>query len=538
VPGSLVGVDVATPFFRRPDVKDAEPFALLVLLLATAGLIAIVSGRLTEWVRIPSPALVFAGSAAMVAVFRDLEPTSEFTVDRVVTIALLCILFDGGMHIGWSRFRAAATPIAVTGVFGTLLTVAAGAALIHYIFGLSWYVAVLLGTAVAPTDPAVVFSVLGKREVSGASGAILEGESGMNDPVGIALMASLIAAGSLSPHTFGSVGAGFFLQMGVGLVVGLLGGWGLLWFMREVSLPSEGLYSLRTLAGAFALYGVATVARGSGFLAVFVAGIVLGDARAPFKKEIERFHGALASLGEIAAFLALGLTADLSIIVHSDVWIPGLVLGAALAFVIRPVLVGLCLLPSRLPRNQLAFVLFAGLKGAVPILLGSFLLAEHSAEGERLYGIVIVVVMFSVIVQGSLAPVVARWLKVPMRVIEPQPWGLGVRLTQEPDYAHRFTVVAGSVADGSTIQDLTEVSGEVSVSLVIRAGRLVPALPSMTLRSGDDVMVLADPATRSELATVFGLTEVSVRETNKVVAWGSKKFRWRPRQDSNLRPTD
>ncbi len=516
-------------------MTDAEPFALLVLLLSTAGLVAIVSGRLSEWVRIPSPALVFVGSAAAVALVPALHPSSEFTVERVVTIALLCILFDGGMHVGWKRFRAAAGPIAITGVLGTILTAAAGAALVHYGFHLAWYVSVLVGTAVAPTDPAVVFSVLGKREVSGASGTILEGESGVNDPVGIALMASLITAGALTPAAFGDVGGGFLLQMGVGGAVGLLGGRALLWFMRKVALPSEGLYSLRTLAGALVLFGLATVAHGSGFLAVFVAGIVLGDAGAPFKREIERFHGALASLAEIVAFLALGLTVDLGLMAHANVWGPGLILGAALAFVIRPILVGLCLIPSRLPRNQLAFVLFAGLKGAVPILLGSFLLAEHVPDGQRLYGIVVVVVVFSVVVQGSLAPFVARWLKVPMRIVEPQPWALGVRLTEQPEGAHRFTVVEGSTADGCSIQDLTEVSGEAWVSLVVRGGRLVPVRPGTMLRAGDDVMVLADPATRSELARAFGLEEASDEVPSRAVPWGSRR---RPRQDSNLRPAD
>lgn len=503
-------------------MTDAQPFALVVLIVAVTGIVAIVAGRLSAWLKVPSPILVLAGAASAVALVPSLRPGSEFTVERVVTVALVCILFDGGMHIGWRRFRSAAAPIAMTGVVGTVLTVAACAVLIHAAFGIDWYVAVLVGTAVAPTDPAVVFSVFGKREISGASGTILEGESGANDPVGIALMASLVAAGGLTSSVVGDVGRGFLLQMGVGAAVGLIGGWALLWFMRAVPLPSEGLYSLRTLAGALALFGVATVANGSGFLAVFVAGILIGDARAPFKREIERFHGALASMAEIVAFLALGLTVDIELLSHRDVWGPGLILGAALAFVIRPVLVGLCLVGSGLPRNQRAFVLFAGLKGAVPILLGSFLLAAHVPDAERLYGIVVVVVVFSVVVQGSLAPVVARWLRVPMRVNEPKPWGLGVRLSEEPDGVHRFTVRPGSPADGRSIEDLTDVSGEAWVSLVIRGGRLLHVTPGVTLRAGDDVMVLADEDTRDELREAFGLAEVSDPRKRRAVTWGRR----------------
>ena len=506
-------------------MTDAGPFALVVLLVALVGLVAVLSSRLTAWVKIPSPALVLVGAAVAVQLVPSLQPSSELTVERVVTIALLFILFDGGMHIGAKRFRKAAGTIAVVGVLGTILTVAAASVLIHYAFGFDWYVAVLVGTAVSPTDPAVVFSVLGKREVSGDSGTILEGESGANDPVGIALMASLLTAGGLTHSAWGHVGDDFLLQMGIGAVVGFFGGKALLWFMRKVPLASEGLYPLRSLASALVLFGVATVAFGSGFLAVFVAGIVIGDEEAPFKREVERFHGALASLGEIVAFLALGLTVNLEVIFHPDVWVPGLILAVVLAFVIRPVLVGLCLLPSGLPRNQAAFVLFAGLKGAVPILLGSLILAAKVPEASRLYGIVVVVVVFSVVVQGSLAPIVARWLRVPMRIIEPQPWALGVRLRQEPDGVHRFTVVEGSPADGKNIQDLTDVSDGAWVSLIVRGGKLVPVRPSTTLVAGDDVMVFAGPDTRAELQSAFGLEEVATPHTGRVAAWGSRRRR-------------
>jgi potassium/hydrogen antiporter len=466
-------------------------------------MVAVLSNRLTEWVRIPSPALVLAGAAVAVKAIPVLHAPSELTVGRVVTVALACILFDGGMHIGWSRFRSAAAPIVVVGVVGTFLTVAAGAVLAHFGFGVTWYASLLVATAVAPTDPAVVFSVLGQREISGRGGTILEGESGANDPVGIALMSGLIGAGGLSAGALAHVGGEFVVQMAVGAAVGILGGRALLWFMRRVPLPDEGLYPLRTLASALMLFGVATLARGSGFLAVFVAGIVLGDGRAPYKREIERFHSAIASLAEIAAFVVLGLTVDLATLARADVWIPGVLLGAALAFVIRPLLVGLCLIPARLASNQRNFVLFAGLKGAVPILLGSFLLAARLPHAERFYGIVVVVVVFSVVVQGSLVPAAARLLRVPMRTIEPEPWALGVRLRDEPSGVHRLTVMAGSPADGRTIEDLAELPRDAWVSFVVRAGQLVPVRRGTTLRAGDDVLVLADPHLHDELAAAF-----------------------------------
>ncbi|MCU1672844.1 MAG: cvrA [Frankiales bacterium] len=481
-------------------MEDVQPFGLLVLVIAAVGLVAVLSNRLSERLQVPTPAFFLAGAALAAHHVDALHAPPHRTVERLVTIALVVILFDGGMHLGWRRVRAAAVPIGVTGVVGTFLTTAAVAALAHWGFDLDWYLAVLVGTAVAPTDPAVVFSVLGQRELGGRSGTILEGESGANDPVGIALMASLITAGGLGAGAAGDVAGEFLLQMLVGGAVGLVGGRLLLEFVRRVPLPSEGLYPLRTLAGAMLLFGLATVAHGSGFLAVFVAGILLGDANAPYKREIRRFHASLASLGEIVAFVVLGLTVDLGVLSDPDVWVPGLLIGGVLALVVRPVLVGLCLLPVDLTRNERAFVLLAGLKGAVPILLGSFILTAEVPQAERLYGIVVVVVVLSVVVQGGLVPTAVRLLRLPMRIVAPEPWTFGVRLQDEPEGAHQYTVARGSAADGRALQELGD---DLWVSFVVRDGRLVPAAGETRLQAGDDVMVLAEPAVLASLHPRF-----------------------------------
>lgn len=510
-------------------MHEAQTFGLLVLVTAAAGLVAVVFSRLSERIKVPLPVLFLIAAAATRLLVADLHAPPHRIVERVVTIALVLVLFDGGRQIGWSRFRAAAAPIAIVGVLGTFLTVAATGLLVHLAFGLDWYLALLVATAVSPTDPAVVFSVLGQREIAGRSSTILEGESGANDPVGIALMVSLIAAGGVGAAAFGHVASSFVVQLAVGLVVGVLGGRALLWHMRNVSLPSEGLYSLRTLAAALALFGVASVAHGSGFLAVFVAGIVIGDASAPYKREIERFHAALASLGEIVAFIVLGLAVDLTVLIREDVWVPGLVVGAALALVIRPALVGLCLLPARLERNERRFVLFAGLKGAVPILLATFILAAHVAQSGRLFGIVVVVVIFSVVVQGSLVPAAARRLRLPMRVIEPQPWALGVRLRDEPEGVAQFTIVPGSPADGSLLSQITQRPGNAWVSFVVRDSQLVAVNDDTTLHAGDQVIVVAETDEQDELRNLF--------ETRSASADRSASFtRSRWPLSVNLRP--
>lgn len=476
-------------------MSDVQPFGTLVLLCSVAVLLAVLSNRLTARLRVPAPAVFFAAAAVAGRLVPDLRP-SQHTVARVVTVALLLILLDGGAGIGWRRFRQAAAPIALAGVVGTFLTAGGLALVAHLVLGTDVYLSLLVGTALSPTDPAVVFSVLGGREVKGRSGTVLEGESGANDPVGIALLASLLAAGGVSGGGVAHIAGEFALQMAVGLVIGVVGGRLLLELVRRVPLPGEGLYPLRTVAGAVALYGLATVLHGSGFLAVFVAGIALGDPGAPYKREVQRFSSALASLAEVVAFVVLGLTVDLDVLGRADVLLPGIVLFGALSLVVRPLLLGLCLWPVALSRGERGFVLLAGLKGAVPLLLGSFLLAENVPQAQRLYGVVVVVVMLSVVVQGGLVPSLARWFGLPMTHAPVEPFAVGVRLADEPDGVLRLTVRAGSQADGLAVSDLDDVAGEVWVSLVVRDRQLVDVRGSTLFAAGDEVVLLAGEAQR------------------------------------------
>ena len=475
-------------------MADVVGFGAIIALVSVCGLVAVAWNRVSERIRVPAPAVFLVVAAAASDVWPSLGHLPVVTVQRVVTVMLVLLLFDGGMHIGRRRFLQAGGTVLWIGVVGTLVTTAGVGAAAHLVFGFDWRSSWLLGVALAPTDPAVVFSVLGRREIAGRSGTVLEGESGANDPVGIAAMAALLSAGAAgtgwAPVARGA--AEFALQLGVGGAIGIAGGYLLGWVMRRLPLPSGALYPVRTLLAAGALYGLATVAHGSGFLAVFVAGIVVGDLRAPYKAEIERFHSSLASLAEIVAFAMLGLTVSVTSLAHGDAWLVGLGLAVLLALVIRPVLVGLMLLPVRLEPGERLFVLWCGLKGAVPILLGTYLLSAGVPGAVRLYQVVVVVVAFSVIVQGGLVPVVAKVGRVPMRVVEPEPWSLGVRFRDEPTGLRKHIVAPGSPAAGAAIADL-DLGEDVWISLVNRAGTLVPVRGDTVLASGDEVLLLVDP---------------------------------------------
>jgi cell volume regulation protein A len=396
-------------------LTEIPDFGTIVLVVSGGLLLAVVATRLNERFPVPEPGIFLVLAAIASDLFPGLsERLSTKEVERIGVVALIVILFNGGTLVGWRRFRVAAVPIFTLGIFGTFATAGIIAVSAHYLFDFSWTTAGILGAALSPTDPAVMFSVLGNKEIRGRAGTILEGESGVNDPVGIALMIGMLELAHDADASFWIVVEEFAQEMTVGLAFGLLGAAALRPLMR-FSLPNAGLYPIRTLAAAGVIYGVTSLANGSGFLAVFVAGILLSDADIPLKEEIERFHTSLASLAEVVVFVALGLTIDVTNLFTSTRLFEGLVLAVVLALVARPLAVAPLLWPVRMRRNERLFVIWCGLRGAVPILLATFALLEGGNQAERIYDIVFVVVAFSVLVQGSTVPFVARTLRIPMR---------------------------------------------------------------------------------------------------------------------------
>jgi cell volume regulation protein A len=394
-------------------VAELGDFGLIVLVVSTGVMLALVAAKVTERFPIPAPALFLLIALAIPVAIPHIK-----TVERIGVVALIVILFDGGMHIGWRRFRRAIVPIGVLGVVGTLTTAVLVTVCAHFLLDFSWTLSGVVGAALAPTDPAVMFSILGNKEIGGSSGTILEGEAGVNDPVGIALMIGMLEYATSDHGSSFSVVKEFTLEMTIGLVVGLVGAALLVLFMRNVRLPSEGLYPLRTLAAAGIIYGLASVAHGSGFLAVFIAGLALSELDLPYKRQIERFHTALASLGEIVVFVVLGLTVNVSQLFDDRVWLDGLLLAVALAFVARPLGLAPLLAPMKMRMGEKLFIAWGGLKGAVPILLAALAILAGVDDARRIYEIVFVVVLFSVIVQGATIPFAASRLGVPMRVVD------------------------------------------------------------------------------------------------------------------------
>jgi cell volume regulation protein A len=473
-------------------MSEISDFGVIVLAVSATVFIALLAMRLADRFSLPYAALFLLGAAILSDVWAELQTVlSVEEVERIAVIALVVILFDGGLHIGLGRFSRSAAPILALGVLGTFLTAGAVALSAHYLLGFSWIESGLVGAAIAPTDPAVTFSVFGAREIRGRSGTILEGEAGMNDPVGIALMIGMIELASEDDGSFWVVAEEFAREIVIGLVVGVAGALLLLPIMRRVRLPGPALYPIRVLAGAGIIYGLAAVAGGSGFLAAFVGGLLLGDAAAPRKGEIEGFHASLASLAEIAAFVALGLTVSIGAVSELGVWGDGLALALILAFVARPLAVFPLLLPARLSWRERLFIAWGGLKGAVPILLGALAVLAGVDGAEDLYAIVFIVVVFSVVVQGTSLPYVARRLHIPFR-----------RVDYDLAEVLEFVVRDDAYASGRRLGDLP-LGTRASIGVLIRDGRPRSVDDHVVLAPGDRVHVYCQPDDVPALTRIF-----------------------------------
>jgi cell volume regulation protein A len=283
----------------------------------------------------------------------------------------------------------------------------------------------------------------------------------------------------------------FAIEMAVGVAIGIAGAAVLLPVFRRLTLPEPSLYPLRVFAGAGLIFGASALLHGSGFIAVFVAGILLGDAAMPRKGETERFSAGLASLAEITAFIALGLSIDLDLLRDGGLWLDGAILFALLTFVIRPLSVGPMLLAARLRPGERLFVMLGGLKGAVPILLAALAVIASVDRPDYLYGVVYVVVLLSVVIQGTSMPAMASRLGIPFRTV-----------AYELAEVRGFTVAAQAFADGRRL-DALPLAERAWIGGILRDGGRVQVADHVTLTAGDRVDVYCEPDDEQALRRIF-----------------------------------
>ncbi|MEW6322180.1 MAG: potassium/proton antiporter [Acidobacteriota bacterium] len=464
----------------------------LILLAGVLLLIGILSSTLSA--RVGLPVLVLFLAVGMLAgedgpggiVFDDFA-----TAHAIGTLALGLILFDGGLQTSRASLVAAWRPSALLATLGVLLTALVTGAAASIILGVPFLTGLLLGGIVSSTDAAAVFSVLRSQglRLRARAASTLEIESGSNDPMAIFLTVALVQV--LTDRTAPGPGLAvlFVQQMGVGALVGLGSGWAAVGLINRVSLSAAGLYPV--LAGACGLvaFGLAAALGGSGFLAIYLAGIVLGNSRLVFQRGTFRFMDGLAWIGQIAMFVVLGLLStprELPAVAG-----PSLLLAAVLIFVARPLAVIPLLTPFGFSLREQLVVAWGGLKGAVPVILATYPLLFGVPEGRLLFDVVFFVVLVSATLQGWTLPLLASWLGLQEGKAPAPAVSLELMTLKEVDAdVVAYTIGDGSPVAGRTVRDLALPDGAV-IAMITRGTMLIPPRGSTELAAGDHVFVIA-----------------------------------------------
>ncbi|MEU3348715.1 potassium/proton antiporter [Streptomyces sp. NPDC006700] len=403
--------------------------------------------------------------------------------------ALVVILAEGGLGTKWKEIKPvlpAATTLAVVGV---AVSVGVTAAAAHYLSGLGWRQSLIIGAVVSSTDAAAVFSVLRKIPLPARVKGTLEAESGFNDAPVVILVVAFSTAGPIE-HWYVLVGE-IALELAIGAAVGLAVGWLGSWGLRHVALPASGLYPIAVMAIAVTAYAAGALAHGSGFLAVYLASMLLGNAKLPHWPATRGFAEGLGWIAQIGMFVMLGLLVTPHELL--DDALPALVIGLVLTMVARPLGVVASLLPFRVPWQEQTLMSWAGLRGAVPVILATIPMVNGVDATHRIFNIVFVLVVVYTLVQGPTLPWLARKLRLGSGE---EAADLGIESAPlERLRGHLLSVAIpdGSRMHGVEISELRLPSGS-AVTLVVREGKSFVPLPATTLRRGDELLVVAtDP---------------------------------------------
>jgi cell volume regulation protein A len=489
----------------------SEPHATAVFFMVVALLLAVSAlvSHATQRLRVPA-GLIFlaigmlAGSEGVGGIAFDDYPFAF----RIGSAALALILFDGGLNTPVETLRRSLAPaglLATVGVVGTMVIVA----IVANWLGLPWSASFLLGAIVSSTDAAAVFAVLRSNgiQLKHRVGGALEVESGINDPVAV-ILTTLLTRQLLGERVSVWLAALDVLrEIAIGAVLGVAIGGGARWLLARTRLPASGLYSVMTLATALLAFSLPTLMHGSGFLGVYVAAVALGAGRVPYGTALRRIHDSLAWLGQVVMFLVLGMLVYPSKLVEAA-WI-GTIVGLALTFVARPVMVALCLVPLRFPRNDVLYVGWVGLRGAVPIILATFPVLAGAPGAARLFNIVFFIVVLNAFLPGTTVPWLTRRLELESQEPPPPEAVLTIESFDRLDgellsyYVDEALPVAGMM-----LHELPFPEGA-AVTMIVRGRELIAPKGDTRLEVGDHAYVLTKPDGVGMVQLLFGHPETS-----------------------------
>jgi cell volume regulation protein A len=519
-------------------VSDGERILVAGALLSAGLLASMVAGR----VRVPGLVLFLAVGMLVGGDVAGWIPFDDYRLARTVgIIALALILFEGGLAAGFPEIRPVLGPALSLAFVGTLVTAVITGLAAAWLLDLPTDMGLLLGAILAGTDGAAVFAILRGSTLRRRLARTLEGESGLNDPIAVLLVLGFIERVLHPGYGILDFAELFVRQIAIGGVVGIAVGAVAVVALRRGTLPTSGLYPVATLATAAVAFGAADALHGSGFLAVYIAGLALGTWPPPAQQTIWMFHEGLAWVAQLTMFVVLGLLVFPGELGH--VALEGTVLALVLAVVARPLGAIIATLPFGFSPREQVVLGWAGLRGAVPVVLATFPVIDGVPGSNELFALVFFAVVVSTVLQGSTFEALARRLGVTTdEPALPRPLAEAGTIRRLGAEVLEFPVVDGDALVGVSVRDLG-LPREAVVNVIVRDGQAIPPRGSTRVAAGDRLHVLyREEAARKVMGLLRGWRTgpVGPRPRPKRIMRGSTPVflarAWTPEDGDATRP--
>lgn len=470
---------------------------ILLLIGAVIVLVAVMVAKLGDRMGLPALLLFLALGVGLRMSSAAFAFDNSALAHDLGFLALVLILAEGGLSTKWHDIRPAIGPAALLATAGVGLTIAGQVIFGHLVLGLSLAAAVLLGAIMAPTDSAAVFSVLRRVSVPPRVRSILEGESGLNDAPTVLLVVAgtNLAIGTTSFDTLPSVLVEIIVELVGGVLLGAALGFVGVWILRGLALPSSGLYPLAALGWAVLAYGVGVWLHLSGFAAVYVCAVVLGNGKLPHRHATRSFAEGIGWIAQIGLFVMLGLLVVPSRITLTEVLI-ATAAGLFLTLVVRPLSVLACLTPFGVPLRQQLFISWAGLRGAVPIILATIPMAAGVGHAQELFDLVFIAVIILTLLNAPSLGWLARKLGLAGDTVDVDVEA--APLDKVDADMVQVRIVPGSKLHGVAVQEL-RLPPNATVALVIRGERTFTPHGRDVLRTGDELLIVTPSAVRPQI---------------------------------------
>ncbi|MCA0983980.1 potassium/proton antiporter [Halobacillus yeomjeoni] len=479
------------------ELLESNQFIMLVALLL---IVSIVVTKFSTRLGVPSLVLfigvgMLVGSDGLGFIYFDNPEIAQL----IGVFALIVILFEGGMQTKWRDIRSVIAPSISMATVGVVLTTGIVAIASKYILQLSWVEAMLVGAIVGSTDAAATFAVLKGKNIRGKLEATLEAESGTNDPMAVFLTITFIQLLTTSEANFLLMTGKFFWQMGAGFLIGALIGYLGSFALNRINLDSSGLYPLFALGFAFLAYSTSSLLQASGLLSVYVAAVLIGNAELAYRYSILRFHEGFGWMAQILMFIILGLFVFPTEVFTLPVMIKGLLIALVLILIARPIATYLSLLGFSFTNKEKLFLSWAGLRGAVPIVLALFPMMAGLENSQVIFNVVFFIVLTSALVQGSSINWVAeRFNLVSDKLTNPIHSLELISIGKANVEMMEFDVMESNQIVGQTLENI-ELPDRALINAIIRDGDVITPYGQTEIKTGDTLYILVSRKSKKEV---------------------------------------